>query len=335
MIDGERRNAVVSPYAYEHFMRAEMAAQLGRDAEAVDEYRLARLGPADDVLIIARLAEALERLGRHDDADAVIAEGVELDADSEALWLARARIHAGRDQLERAVDAAAHAAELAPESDEPLIVLSELLQRTEATARVDAVLSRAGDSSTALRARVVAAIAQRDGVAAGEAIEHLLRVAPARMDEVQAAARLALDGDRPVLALQLARRLPQDRGRVLHIEALLAAGRRSDAAAVVRSEPSESFGSVAEHADLLLRSGEHDRAIETAEAAIALGDVRGWVVLGQAHLNEGAFAAAAEAFSHVPIGARGDEDARRGLAEALGASGLNALADELPAAALP
>lgn len=329
VIDGQPRTAVVSPYVYEHFIRAELAVQLGRDAEAVDEYRLARLGPADDVLIVARLAEALDRLGRHDDADVVLAEGEQLDADSEALWLARARIAANRDQLPAAVNAAARAAELAPDSDDPLIVLADLLGRTEATPRADAVLTRAGDSPTALRARVTAAIVRGDGQAAGEAIERLLRVAPARIDEVHAAARLALSDARPALALHLLQHLPEQRGRTLKIRALLATGRRAEAAALVRAEPPDSFDSPVEHADLLLQAGEIDRAIETAEAAIALGDVRAWVVLGNARLREGKLAAAAEAFAHVPRGARGAEDARVGLAAALSAAGLEALAREV------
>lgn len=329
VIDGERRTAVVSPYVYEHFMRAELAAQLGRDDEAVDEYRRARLGPTDDVLIVARLAEALDRLGRHDDADRVLAEGEQLDADSEALWLARARIAANRDRLTDAVDAAARAAELAPDSDDPLIVLSDLLRRTDATPRADAVLTRAGDSPTALRARVTAAIVRGDGPAAAEAIERLLRVAPARIDEVHAAAELALTDDHPALALHLLQRLPEQRGRTLKIHALLATGRRAEAAALLRAEPTESFGSPVEHASLLLRAGELDRAIEVAEAAIALGDVRAWVVLGTARLREGDAVAAAEAFARVPRGARGERDAREGLGEALSAAGLEALAREV------
>ena len=331
IIDGESRTAVVSPYVYEHFTRAELAAHMGDDALAVDEYRLARLGPADDVLIVARLAEALDRLGRRDDADGALAEGEQLDDESEALWLARARIAANRDRLAEAVDAAARAAELAPESDDPLLVLADLLRRTEATPRADAVLSRAGDSATALRVRVTSAIVRGDGPAAAEAIERLLRVAPARMDEIEAAARLALDDGRPALALHLLEHLPERRARTEKVRALLATGRRAEAAAWMRSEPPEAFGSPYEHAWLSLQAGEIDRAIETAEAAVVLGDLRAWIVIGSARLREGDAAGAADAFSRVPAGVRGAEDAREGLGEALSMGGLEALAREVVA----
>ncbi len=330
ILGGERRvGAFVSPYAYEHFIRAELAAATGDDATAIHEYGLARLGPQDDVLVIARLAEALDRLGRTEQAERVLREGEALDPASEAVWLARARIFAHHGQLGLAMDAAARAAELAPESDAPVLLLAELLERADATPRAAAVLRAAGDSPNALRRRLVMALAQGDGLAASEALERLLRVAPARVRDVVAAARLALDDGRPALALHLLALLPPQAQAPLRTRALLAAGRQDEAEALLRTTPADSFGGPGPHASLLLRAGLVDAAVEAAKTAVALGDIAALVVLGKARLAAGDPAGAAEAFARVPPSARIADEARAGLAEALAMGGLATVGREV------
>ncbi len=330
IMSGERHiGPFVSPYAYEHFVRAELAALAGDDEEAVAEYELARLGPADDTLVLARLAEALDRLGHLERADRTLREGESLDPASEAIWLARARILARRGDLRRAMDAAARAAELAPESAGPALLLAELLERADATPRAAAVLRAAGRSAAARRRRLAAALAQGDGSAAAEALEALLRVAPPRTPEVAATARLALDEGRPALALHLLGLLDPEAEAALRVRALLAAGRQTDAQRLLEATPPEAFGGPGPYAALLLRAGLVEAAIEAAETAVALGDDQAQLTLGTARLAAGDAPGAAEAFAAVPPATRIAARAQAGLAEALMLGGLDALAREV------
>ncbi|HJL45155.1 MAG TPA: hypothetical protein RMG45_04945, partial [Polyangiaceae bacterium LLY-WYZ-15_(1-7)] len=222
VVGGERRaGAFVSPYAYEHFVRAELAAAEGRWEEAIAEYEQARLGPSDDAYVVARMALALEAAGRAAEADRALEAGLALDPESEAVFLARGRILAGRGEREAAIEATARAAELAPDSDGPVLQLAELLRAGGADARALALLERAEASPHALRARLTLALERRDAEASGEAVEALLRVAPLRIAEVEQAAALALEEERPALALRLLAHLPEEAAAGLRVDALL------------------------------------------------------------------------------------------------------------------
>ena len=205
VVDGEpREGAFVSPYAYEHFLRAELAAARGDDASAAESYELARLGPSDDALVAARQAEALDRLGRVERADAVLAEAHALDPASEAVALARSRIAERRGDLELALREAVRASELAPRSTEAWRRVATLLAGTE---RAPEVLARLGDDALALRARLAIALARGDAREAEAALEALSRVTPVGRGELARTIELALAEGRVMLASHLAERL--------------------------------------------------------------------------------------------------------------------------------
>ncbi|HJL24361.1 MAG TPA: hypothetical protein RMH80_19135, partial [Polyangiaceae bacterium LLY-WYZ-15_(1-7)] len=303
VVGGERRaGAFVSPYAYEHFVRAELAAAEGRWEEAIAEYEQARLGPSDDAYVVARMALALEAAGRAAEADRALEAGLALDPESEAVFLARGRILAGRGEREAAIEATARAAELAPDSDGPVLQLAELLRAGGADARALALLERAEASPHALRARLTLALERRDAEASGEAVEALLRVAPLRIAEVEQAAALALEEERPALALRLLAHLPEEAAAGLRVDALLAAGRADEAEALLLTRPPEAFGGPVEQAERLRRAGRPSLAIELAEAGAALELPGAWLALGQARLAAGDAPAAAAAFARVPEG---------------------------------
>ncbi len=347
VIEGQQRAGIfVSPYAYEHFVRAELEAARGNDVAAVREYRMARTGPSDDAFVIARMAEALERSGSHEAADRALEEGDALDERSEAIALARATIAMQRDNLDVALRQTVRAAEYAPESEAPILLLAQLLERMDAGQRAGAVLERAGNSSAALRARVTSAIRRHDSVAAADALEHLLRVAPVRADEIRTAARLALQEGRPALAVHLLEHLADvsvvaarepsapsapalSEDAALRVRALLASGRHEEAEGLLRFSAPEVFGGVGAHAALLLEARLFEDAARAAESAYALGDIEALVVLGHARLALGDAPGAAAAFARVPSGARGAGSARTGLRDALRMGGLPTVADEL------
>jgi tetratricopeptide (TPR) repeat protein len=341
VVDGEpREGAFVSPYAYEHFLRAELAAARGDDASAAESYELARLGPSDDALVAARQAEALDRLGRIERADAVLAEADALDPRSEAVALARSRIAERRGDPELALREAVRASELAPGSTEAWRRVATLLVDTE---RATEVLARLGDDALALRARLAIAIARGDAREAEAALEALSRVTPVGRDELARTIELALAEGRVMLASHLAERLAEgpDGGvasagsaagvAALRARAWLAAGRNVEAEGVLSLGAPEAFGGPRAMAELWLDAGRPDRAAELAREALSLGDARARVVLAEALVALGEPVEAAEEAARVPPEATDRDDAWAVLRAALADAGAAGLAAELGA----
>lgn len=332
VVGGERRvGPFVSPYAYEHFLRAELAAAGGDDATAAEEYALARLGPSDDALVAARQAEALDRLGRVERADATLEEARALDPRSEAVALAASRIAERRGDAEAAMREAVRATELAPRSDEAWRRLTELALQTE---RASALLQRLGDDPASLRARLAIAIDARNALEAEAALEALQRVAPVRHGEIAEVIELALARGRPAVAAHLAERLVSgSEHAALRIRVWLALGRRVEAEGILASEAPAALGGPRAAAELWLRAGHPDRAAALAQEAAALGDPRAAVVLAEVRLALGELAEAAALGASVPADLGDAERAELVVREALARAGLPALAAEVEARA--
>lgn len=335
-IGGERRaGAFVSPHQYEWFVRGEIATAYGRHEEAAEAYRMALAGAEEDPLVLARLAETLDQLGQREEAERLLAEAHESQPGSESLWLATARIAARRGDADRAIAAYQRAQQAAPDSETAPIELARLLRDRGAAERADSVLesfaTRAGGGTAgASRARLALALARGDAAAAAASVESLLRVAPARADEVREAAETALSGGRPDVAVRLLERVPRRAGdEELRVRALIEAGRGDEAEGLLAAAPDDAFASLLEEARLLLAIGRPERAEElAATAAQTGGGPLARVVEGRAALAQGRFVEAAAAFGSVARGAEGFAAARIGLAETLAAQGLDALAVE-------
>lgn len=336
-VGGERRvGTYVSPYSYEWFIRGELALAHGDLERAAESFELARAGPEEDPLVLARLVEVLARLDRMDEAQEVLRGGLEAFPRSEALWLAKGRLEEQRGETARALAAYERAEASAPRSELPPIALASLLADSEAPGRADAVLQRfirraPGGTPAALRARLRLALLRNDVRTAARTVRHLMRVAPARADEIETVARAALDDGRPALAAALLEAMP--RGLVepeLHVRALAAAGRFDRAEAVLASAPPAAFGGRIVEARLYLQAGMPERADELAELAlITEPEPQAWLASGLAKLALGRYAEAAERLVEVPPGTRGFAEARVALAASLRARGLPALAGEV------
>ena len=98
------RSSYVSPLAYEHYLRAQLAAADGRSEEALDQLRRA-LAFDDSAYLRTRLAEELLALGRIDEARDQAEMALRLDP-----GLAEAYIDLGRIHLRLGEEAAAEAA---------------------------------------------------------------------------------------------------------------------------------------------------------------------------------------------------------------------------------
>ena len=330
VVDGESREGpFVSPYAYEHFLLAELAAARGDDATAADEYELARLGPSDDALVASRQAEALDRLGRVERADSVLEEAERLDARSEAVALARSRIAERRGDADLALREAVRACELAPRSIEAWRRVATLLAETE---RAPELLARLGDDPLALRARLAIATSRGDAREAEAALEALSRVAPVAEDERARTVELALAEGRVMLAVHLAERLTdRPESAALRARAWVAAGRRVEAEGTLAIATPETFGGPRAMAELWLEAGRPDRAVELARAALALGDVQARLVLARALAALGEPVEAAEQAARIRRDASDREEARVVLRSALHDAGVPGLAGEVAA----
>ena len=341
-VAGERVvGTFVSPFSYEWFIRAELALEHGDLEAAAEAYRMARAGPEDDPLVLARLADVLDRLERVEEADAVLDEGLELDPESEAVWLAAGRIAERRGRIERALEAYARAESAAPRSEQAPLALARLLRERGAPARAERVLlrfTRRGTRQTAgvLRARLELALAREDTSGATRAVDALLRVAPARSAEVTRVATAALADDRPVLAARLLDAVPESLvDTALRVRALARAGRLERAEAVLATALEERVGGPLGRARLYLTVRRADRAAEIADAVVATSsDPQAWLVAGLAHLDARREVEAAPLLARVPRGVRGYAESRVALASALDAQGLGTLAAEVLETAL-
>lgn len=341
-LDGERRAGhFVSPFSYEHFIRGELALAQGDLETAANEFELARAGPEEDPLVLARLVEVLDRLGRREQADAILEGALQSFPNGEALWLARGRIAERRGDAQRAIASYERAETVAPRSELGPVALAGLLASNDARGRADAVLARfiqraQTTSPEALRARMRLALLRGDVRTAVRTVRALVRVAPARADEVQEVARAALDQGHHALAASLLEAMP--RGLIdpaLHVRALAEAGRYDRAEAVLAATPADALGGPATEVRLYLAAGMAERADEMAEALVLTEPgPDAWLVSGLANLALGRYAEAASRLAKVPRGARGYAEARIALAESLRARSLDALAAEVLASAL-
>jgi len=327
----------VSPYSYEWFVRGELALARGDLGEAAEAFEMARAGPEEDPLVLARLAEVLDRLERTDDADRVLEDGLASFPDSEALWLAGAQIAAGRGDTEEAIAAYRRAMAVAPGSEHGPVALSRLLKDQGAAGRAEELLESFlrtnPDGVAALRARLELALGRGDADANARSIEELLRVAPARAGEVIQAAETLFEAGRPALAARVLSAVPKRSvDPQLLLRVLIAAGHRDRAEALLGTLPVESLGGALARARFFLLVGRPRRAREIAELEGALqASPEAALIEGLARLEQGEAGTAAERLMDVPRDASGYPEAQAALIRCLEGQGLEGLASEIRA----
>ena len=333
-----QRGIFVSPFSYEHFIRAELAELRGDLPEARQHYELSRAGPEDDPMLIARLADVTDRMGNEARALAILERGDALDPRSELIELARGAIHARHDRDEEAIEAYARAAALAPRSERGPIALAALLREHDRAAESDAVLERylerADDPASragAARVELRLAVERGDAGAAFEAVRALIAAAPIRADEVRDAIVTALDDGRAELALRLMDALPErPDDRPLRLRVALAARDRDRAEAVLATWIPDEPAELVPIAEGYLAIGRPERAAELAEVALRTDQsVLGQLTLARARRAMGQPGAAAAILSEIDPASQAWPAAPEELARALEDRGMDGLADEL------
>lgn len=349
----------VSPYAYEHFIRAELAAARGDFTAALGHIQRAR-SSADDPLLLAREADLRDQLGQTAEALDLLRDAAR-DRPAAVIWMAMGRIRQRRGQAEDALTAYARAAARQPTSAEAPLAMAALLREGGRATEADGVLerfiangrraergqrrhrsagearraqqARATEEAHAARARLALAVQRRDPLAAEEAVEDWLALAPARLPDIRAAAQSALGAGQPDIALRLYRALPDTpRDRPARLRAALAAHDRERAEALLAAWMPRGAAELLEVARGYLAIHQPERAAELAEVALtADGGTEALLCLAQAHRKAGQLGPAAAVLIRIPPGTRAYPAAERELLELLRDAGQSALAAELQA----
>gem|GEM_PF-1985316 len=317
-VDGQIENGpFVSPYAYKWFIEGEVSAAKGQHGEAAMAFETATTAPADDVLLMTRLAEEYELSGASRRADRALALARRYYPQSARVALAQGRIRESRGASGEALLSFARAEELAPTSDEPIVAMAEALISDGHAHRAKAMLleymqSAAGSWSHNAR-RLLLDLSRHTGDA--ETFERALALDPSSTaaESARAAGELALETGQPALAGRiLTKALDTPENTILWLHALVESGDQEKAAAFLATADSKRLGGVVEHASLLLQIDEVDDALDLLEAADTSPRVE--YAKGRVLLAHGDYIEAATLFARVPFGAASYEPARVALA---------------------
>ncbi|MBK8171821.1 MAG: hypothetical protein IPK60_15940 [Sandaracinaceae bacterium] len=334
---GVRRvGTFVSPSSYEAFVRAERAMTRAELEDAVYQYRYALAGAYEDPFVLARLAIALDAVGRRDDANEALSRALQLDAQSEAAWLARGDIAARHEEHASAIAAYEQAASAEIGSIDGALKLAEALRINNSPERANAVLEslaqRGGEGGLAgARAQLAMAVARDDGESIVASARAVMRIAPMATSELRTLAERVLESGNARGALQLLSAVPDSAGdEPLRVRALLAAGRYADVEAYLATHELSRLGNTLEIAKLYLQAHRPARALELAEGALLEGPTP------EAHYVAGASAyallsndRAALHLAAVPHGAHEYTAARTLLARILLLEGMQSEAGEV------
>lgn len=332
VVDGEvEHGPFVSPYAYEWFIEGEASASQGRHGEAAMAFENAAAAPADDALLMARLAEEYELSGDSRRADRTLTAALRSYPSSPWVALGQGRIAQYRGEEREAIAAFLRALELAPGWDAPVIALAHSMIATGRRERASAILlDHLGASGRARSERIRGALldlARLSGDA--ETLMRALALDPQWTPAARTleAGKLALENGQPVLAARtLAEALDTPENVALWLQALVKSGDRGEVVSFLAGAGSQGLGEWPERVDLLLKIGEVDRALELLKYAPPAPKV-GYAT-GRALLLHGNYIEAATTLAEVPFGTASFEAARLAFAECSVAQGRHGAAAE-------
>jgi tetratricopeptide (TPR) repeat protein len=335
-VDGELvAGPGVGPEIYERYIEGELAYARGDLAAAHRAFAAA--APERDPFVLARLAEVIAREGDLDHARRLVEDGQRRHPESEALWIARARIAEMADRPDEALDAYGHALRIAPGSAGPVLGAVTLLERrskrTEALELLAGYVAREPDRSPTAwwRYLVLLVDSSPSEAAVEEAAEALHRLSPRHDEAMRELAARALAEDHPEIALALIGLLPRIREDVpTYLAALAGARGLAEALRQLDRMPDSLVGGPLGRGRCFLELGRPAMAAALAESvAESESDPAAYLLLGRAERTRGQTAAALAALRAVPESAASYVPARIELALALAASGQGARARRL------
>jgi hypothetical protein len=323
-----RSQRFVPPFAYEAYVRGELALAQGRPQEAAQQLELATAAPDEDAYLLSRLAEAQRQSGDPALALRTLEEAERVDACAESLWLTRGGWAEQARDLPAAARAYARAVACAPGSERGVLALARLWSEGGEPARaLELLAERAGEPSLAgAKAALARALGAADSAEVRFALDTWLSLGAPDAATYREIAERALTRGESALALALTE-LPATPVEALLRARLLAATQERAALRALLAQHHESeLGGAERAAELALSARDLERA--ELYATLSLGG----------HADDAARLTRAHARSALGQHEAALEDARavsspelrRKLArEQLTALGLPALAEEL------
>ncbi len=314
VVDGHvEQGPVISPYAYEWFLRGELASAIGEHDDAAIAFENAVAAPTVDVVVMSRLAEEYELSGASRRADRALALARRAFPGSARVELAQGRILQSRGDEEGAIDSFVLARRAAPGAPEPVIALSKALHATGHRHRAYATLldyvatTPREHARAALDLLIAMSTAAGDSQTLREALALDTRVSPE--ERAHEAGALALHEGQPALAARiLAGFANTPTNAELWIRALVERGDRQSARDFVRSNEGKVLGGTLDRARVLADMGHAESVLSLLRAAGASAESR--YLRGRALWMRGDSVRAAEALADVPLGAADFELAR-------------------------
>ena len=332
VVDGKLEHGpFISPYAYEWFIEGEAWSSQGRHGEAAMAFENAAAAPANDALLMTRLAEEYELSGDSRRADRTLAAARRSYPDSPWVALAQGRIAQHRGGTRDAMAAFLRAREHAPAWDAPVIGLAETLIGSGRPERASAVLLAFLSSSHHVRSErargVLLDLARRRGDVEtwGRALALDAHSTPA--ERALRTGRLALENGQPALAARtLAPALDTAENVAVWLRARLESGGRAEAASFLAGTAKQDREDWSESVELLLEIGEVDTVRDLLKPAAPSPKVE--YAKGRVLLTKGSYVEAASVLAEVPFGTASFEASRLALAECASAQGRRGAAAE-------
>ncbi len=332
-LGGETRlGRFVPPFAYEAYVRGELALARSDTNDAVAQFELATAAPDEDAYLLSRLAWAQALSGDGKASERTLSHAAQVDACSEAVWTTRAKLAERARDLPRAGDAYAEAVHCAPHSALGPIGLARTLvalgERERAQGVLEAFAARV-DKPASYEAALALALSREDSVAVGAALEGLLTVGAPRSETLTAAIEQALTLDRPLLAARLIEHAKPAVSPALAARVCLARGDITCAQGKLALTGTEALAGPAQAAELLIAAHLFERAeIEASVALATLPSPRLFLVRARARAALGDTAGALEDLAQLEGGEYAN-DARALLVTLMRQVGLTGLAQEL------
>jgi tetratricopeptide (TPR) repeat protein len=266
-------SSFVPPFAYEAYVRGELAIAQGAFDEAVGQLELATAAPEEDPYLLSRLAYAQAHAGRPQEAEQTLHHALQLDACSEAVWLTRGALAESAGTLSVADAAYARASESAPLSPLAPIARARALDRAGNQGAVMEVLGAFSSSDEPARARVAFEALMHGSEPAELAYTLETWVAYAAPDTLalERAARWAVEHGFPTLAARVRGHHKGPFPKQLDARIDQALGDRAQLRTLLSQATAEELGGARVAAEFALFAGDAQRAELEATSGLAAG----------------------------------------------------------------
>jgi len=268
----------VPPFAYESYVRGELALMRGDFHGAIDAFELAAAAPDEDAYVLSRLAWAQAMAGDTQGSARSLAQAERVDPCSEPVWMTRAKLSERKRDLPSARDQYARAAACAPHSAQGPLDLSRVLvalgERERAQGVLEAFAARA-DQPASFEAALELALSRQDALAAGVALDGLFATGVPPTGTLSGAVEQALAMGRPLLASELLAHQKSPISPKLAARVCLALSDPECAQGKLLLARVEELGGPTQAVELLLLAQLYERAeIEASMALLTLPSAR-------------------------------------------------------------